>query len=94
MIKKDAFQNLKGRRIYKFWLDEETGEISDITSCEDIYFEAVNTLAKYIGSITYGKERWFYDGNGLWYDRKQNQSLLVAELVDEIIDAVKEESDR
>ena len=61
---------------------------------DDIYFEAVKTLAKCIGSITYGKERWFYEGDGLWYDREKNKSLLVAELIDEIIDAVKEESER
>lgn len=36
MIKKDAFQNLKCRRIYLFFLDEETGEITDITSRDDV----------------------------------------------------------
>ena len=35
MIKKDAFQNLKCRRVYQFYLDEETGEITDITSRDD-----------------------------------------------------------
>ena len=27
----DALRNLKGRRIYQFYLDEKTGEITDIT---------------------------------------------------------------
>ena len=35
MIKKDAFQKLKCRRVYKFYLDEKTGEITDITSHDD-----------------------------------------------------------
>lgn len=28
----DALRNIKGRRIYQFYLDEKTGEITDITS--------------------------------------------------------------
>ena len=28
----DALRNIKGRRIYQFFLDEKTGEITDITS--------------------------------------------------------------
>lgn len=35
MINKDAFQNLKGLRIYQFFLDEKTGKIIDITSRDD-----------------------------------------------------------
>ena len=35
MIKKDTFQKLKCRRVYQFYLDEETGEITDITSHDD-----------------------------------------------------------
>lgn len=27
----DALRNIKGRRIYQFYLDEKTGEITDIT---------------------------------------------------------------
>ena len=36
MIDKSKFQNLKGRRIYLFWLDENTGEITDVTSRSDV----------------------------------------------------------
>ena len=36
MINKDLFKNIKGRRIYLFWLDEETGEITDVTSRSDV----------------------------------------------------------
>lgn len=36
MIDKSKFQNLKGKRIYQFWLDEETGEITDVTSRDDV----------------------------------------------------------
>lgn len=36
MINKNKFQELNGRRIYQFYLDEETGEITDITSRDDL----------------------------------------------------------
>lgn len=36
MIDKRKFRNLKGRRIYLFWLDENTGEITDVTSRSDV----------------------------------------------------------
>ena len=36
MIDKSIFRNLKGRRIYLFWLDEKTGEITDVTSRDDV----------------------------------------------------------
>ncbi len=36
MIDKSKFRNLKGRRIYLFWLDENTGEITDVTSRSDV----------------------------------------------------------
>lgn len=35
MTSKDLFKNIKGRRSYQLLLDEETGEITDITSRDD-----------------------------------------------------------
>ncbi len=34
-INKKVFDKLKGRRVYWFYLDENTGEITDITSSMD-----------------------------------------------------------
>ena len=50
MIKKDAFQNLKCRRIYQFYLDEETGEITDITSRDDFVQVIRCKDCKYVGT--------------------------------------------
>ena len=36
MIDVAKLRQVKGRRIYQFWLDEETGEITDVTSRDDV----------------------------------------------------------
>ncbi len=36
MIDVEKLRKLKGRRIYQFWLDEETGDITDVTSRDDV----------------------------------------------------------
>jgi len=33
------------------------------------------SLIRTIGSATYGKERWFYQDNGIWYDRKEGDYI-------------------
>ena len=35
MIRKDLFKSIKGRLVYQFYLDEKTGEITDITRRDD-----------------------------------------------------------
>lgn len=49
------------------------------------------SLIRFIGSVTYGKERWFYKGNGIWYDREENEYINMDKLAEEIIYAFKEE---
>lgn len=36
MINVKKLRKLKGRRIYLFWLDEKTGDITDVTSRDDV----------------------------------------------------------
>lgn len=36
MIDVEKLRKLKGRRIYQFWLDEKTGDITDVTSRDDV----------------------------------------------------------
>lgn len=37
--------------------------------------EEFESLVRSIGSITYGKERWFYQGNNVWYDREDGEYI-------------------
>ena len=37
--------------------------------------EEYKSLVRIIGSTTYGKERWFHVGNGIWYDRKEDDCI-------------------
>ena len=55
--------------------------------------EEFERLIRTIGYLTYGKERWFYQNKGIWYDRKDgdyiNMQLLyerIYELLDNIIE--------
>lgn len=36
MIDVEKLRQLKGRRIYLFWLDEKSGDITDVTSRDDV----------------------------------------------------------
>lgn len=37
--------------------------------------EEFESLIRSIGSITYGKERWFYQDNNVWYDREDGKYI-------------------
>lgn len=51
-------------------------------------------MVRYIGTITYGKERWFKEteksGRVKWYDRRSGDYLTTDQLQNEIYETVKE----
>lgn len=51
--------------------------------------EEFESLVRSIGSITYGKERWFYQDDGLWYDREDGKRITTDELHRRIYEEVK-----
>ena len=54
--------------------------------------EALSDIVKVIGTLTYGKERWF-ENNGCWYDRKECDYIQNETLVERIGEALREEID-
>lgn len=54
--------------------------------------EALADIVMIIGSLTYGKERWFKN-NGCWYDRSNGDYIQNEELVKRISETLKEEID-
>lgn len=52
--------------------------------------ESVRILVSYIGAITYGKERWFYEDNGQWYDRATGSYITHDILIRRVIEAVRD----
>lgn len=54
--------------------------------------EALADIVMIIGSLTYGKERWFKN-NGCWYDRSEGDYIQNEELVKRISETLKEEID-
>lgn len=54
--------------------------------------EALSDIVKVIGTLTYGKERWF-ENNGCWYDRKECDCIQNETLVERISEALREEID-
>ena len=55
--------------------------------------EEFESLIRTIGSITYGKERWFYQDNGIWYDRKDGDYIDMQLLNDRIYELLGEENE-
>lgn len=51
-------------------------------------------LVRSIGSITYGKERWFLQDNDLWYDRQDGSYIDINELHNRICEEVKRLDDK
>ena len=47
-------------------------------------------LVRIIGSATFGKERWFYQENGTWYDRKYGDYIGFLTLETRIYDELGE----
>ena len=54
--------------------------------------EALADIVMIIGSLTYGKERWFKN-NDCWYDRSEGDYIQNEELVQRISETLKEEID-
>lgn len=52
--------------------------------------EEFRNLIQIIGSITYGKERWFYSDNGQWYDRATCSYITHDILMRRVADAVRD----
>lgn len=52
--------------------------------------EDFRNLVQVIGSITYGKERWFYDDNGQWYDRATCSYITHDILIHRVLEAVRD----
>ena len=64
--------------------------IEAITYWQDEYESLVRT----IGSITYGKERWFYQDNDIWYDRKDGAYINTDQVhtrISKVIQELEEE---
>lgn len=43
-----------------------------------------------IGTATYGKQRWFYQGDGMWYDREYCDYIATWELNNRITKEIEE----
>jgi hypothetical protein len=52
--------------------------------------ETLYNFIKVLGSITYGKERFFRQDNGMWYDRKHAGYITLDDVIRRIVDAVRE----
>ena len=52
--------------------------------------EVLQELVRFIGVITYGKERWFKQ-NGSWYDRLHGDYIQNESLLDRICKTLREE---
>lgn len=52
--------------------------------------DALRDMIKQIGSITYGKERFFELERGIWYDRKYGDYISIEQVIERIVEAVKE----
>ena len=52
--------------------------------------EVLERIIRYIGSVTYGKERWF-KYNGSWYDRKYCDYIQNEKLLERIIDVLEDD---
>lgn len=49
------------------------------------YDELFHALVRAIGTITYGKERWFDNNDGTWYDRNECDNVPLGTVVDRLI---------
>lgn len=47
--------------------------------------EALEDIIKYVGSATFGKERWFKQENGIWYDRLFCDYVELDEVVKRLV---------
>lgn len=52
--------------------------------------EKFESLVRSVGSAIYGKERWFYQENDIWYDRKTGKNITTDELEQTIYEEMEE----
>ena len=55
--------------------------------------EEYKSLVRTIGSVTYGKERWFHVGNGLWLDRKEDDWIDFLTLEERVMSEIEDVDD-
>lgn len=55
--------------------------------------ETLYNFIKELGSITYGKERFFRQDNGKWYDREHADYVTLDDVIRRIVDVVRELDD-
>lgn len=64
-----------------------------VEQCRDVpipnWQEEYESLVRTIGSITYGKERWFLQDDGRWYDRDGGTYITIDELHNRICEEVR-----
>lgn len=51
--------------------------------------EALEELLTHIGVYDLGKQRWFEQEGGLWYDRREHDYITLIEVIDRAMDVVK-----
>lgn len=56
--------------------------------------EALLYIISCVGTATYGKERWFPQEDGKWYDRKYCDYVMLDEIVDRLCSTVWESEER
>lgn len=67
MIEVEKLRKLKGRRIYLFWLDEKTGDITDVTSRDDVVHVIMCKDCKFAKLI---------DKENDWYECQHDKRVL------------------
>ena len=55
----------------------------------NVWKEHFISLIRSIGVATYGKERWFLQGDGMWYDRERGEELTIDELEQTIFEEIE-----
>ena len=55
--------------------------------------EEFESLVRTIGTATYGKERWFYQGDDVWYDRDDGKYFSTNILHQKILDVIRGETE-
>ena len=53
--------------------------------------QALNDLLTHIGVCDIGKQRWFDQDDGLWYDRREHDYITLMEVIDRAMDFIKQE---
>lgn len=67
--------------------------VQEQPTIDAVPFETLYDFIKELGSITYGKERFFRQDNGTWYDRKHADYITLDDVIRRIVDAVNELDD-